>query len=926
MSIKLVKLVKGDDRYFDYKSEYVGITYDDFRGISGGGFGKRDMFVDERIMKAIVEICVYYNIQSVIITSSRRTKEFNSTLPNSSETSRHLYGEAIDFKFFSDDIILHDEYKKDIRGGSDLFVKLYALGVREFFFYKTFNHIAIESGKFQIKDYSKEPSDVVKKNVTKQVKSVERAVLPPVKDYYEYYVQDSGLSTISKLIQDPNSIIGTPKMSKKEILEYQGTTNMSNLYRLWDKYNIDQKNEFSTEYKSLTDKILAATTYSEKDEYIEQRKLVKPKFDDKLDYDINVGTMIIVPKNRTNLEVLSVTGKDIFLVQQNLTTFLSDELKALINDPTYVPAHEVKIINSSYSIRYLHVSFSCWIYIRSIDKILDISPFIISMDTKVSESGDFSFSLGEIDNIYNVEKFSDTLYSYIDKTVNDKYNLSYFHKYIQQNDIVFIRFEKLDIEKKRSIYDMNKWDMFIDKNELPNKIYDMIGLVDTCHESYNSVSAISTISVSGRDFSKLLSEDGSYFMPFALVNGAKDFFLNYNKDDTFFKRIFTTGQFMSTFTVLHRSIRDSLGFIFNQLTNTGVLPKNSDLFNSYKSSFNRITKKIEDRQSKTYVISNSNKEYLDSVEQNGVWKIIKMVIDHQLDSRRLANGELSNPDGPILELINKVCQFPFVEFWGDTIGDQFVFMARQPPYTKSQIQDYFKNNEIISVDADMFNDVSLDWESSYFTWYQVIPSDIGTLGSNQYTTAAFLPIVYFEEFANIFGIHKKVVPDAYIATSVLVGDQSKVNYDLFRDFLANDMKFLVESNMILPFTRKGTITIPGGDRRIKRGMWIYFAPTEEIFYVNSVSNSVSINGDTINRSTVINVDRGMKKKYVIDESGKKIDDKFINYFNIVNIDVIVDRLRIKLDNGKIGTSTISDNSKLINPNMLDFFLKRKQWE
>lgn len=176
-------------------------------------------------------------------------------------------------------------------------------------------------------------------------------------------------------------------------------------------------------------------------------------------------------------------------------------------------------------------------------------------------------------------------------------------------------------------------------------------------------------------------------------------------------------------------------------------------------------------------------------------------------------------------------------------------MSRQPPFTKSQIQDYFRNNDVIKVEADLFSDVSLDWENSYFTWYQIMATGMGTIGSNQYTTAAFLPIVYFEEFANIFGIHKKVVSDNYISTSVLVGDQSKFNYDLFRDFLANDMKFLIESNSILPFTRKGTITIQGGDRRIKKGMWIDFTPTDEIFYVSSVSNSVSITGDTIDRTT-----------------------------------------------------------------------------
>lgn len=926
--MSFVRISKGDSRYFDYKSDLVSITYNDFRGTKSGGFGDRDMYIDDRIMKAIVEICVYYNIQSVRITSSRRTKELNATLPLASENSRHLYGEAIDFQFYSDDIVLHADYKSDIQSKGDLYNILYLLGVREFFFYKTFNHIAIENKPVQIKDFSKDSSNVIKKNVSKSSVDIEKkkVVTPIVKDYYEYYLQDSSLNTISKLMNDSNSIAKISNITKDEFMNYKGTSDITNFERIWDKYSFEQKYEFSNEFKELTDLINSTNNYSLRDDYIEKRRLLKPKYNSSLDYVLNVGTLIIVPKNRANLEVLSATGKDLFLVQQDLSAFISEELKSLINDKTYVPTHSVKIKNSAYSINYLHVTLSCWIYIRSIDKIVDISPFVRSMDIKVSDIGDFSISLSEITDIYNVDKYGDTLYSYVNKGANNTYDLSYFHRYIQQNDIVFIRYEKLDIESDRSSNDMSNWNKFVEKSRLPNNIYDMIGLVDVVHESYSSSSMVSVLSVNGRDFSKLLVEDGCYFMPFALVNGAKEFFLNYNKDDTFFKRMFATGQFMTTFTSMHRSIRDSLGFVFNQLTNTGILSKSSDLFNAYKSSLNRVTNKIEDRQSKTYVISNSNKEYLDSIEQNGVWKIIKLVIDHQLDSRRLAGGELSNPDGSINEMISKICQQPFVEFWGDTIGDQFIFMSRQPPFTKSQIQDYFRNNDVIKVEADLFSDVSLDWENSYFTWYQIMATGMGTIGSNQYTTAAFLPIVYFEEFANIFGIHKKVVSDNYISTSVLVGDQSKFNYDLFRDFLANDMKFLIESNSILPFTRKGTIIIQGGDRRIKKGMWIDFTPTDEIFYVSSVSNSVSITGDTIDRTTTLTVDRGMKKKYIIDDSGRKLNNKSINYFDIINVDVIVDRLRIKLDGGKIGVSKISENSKLVNTDMLDFFLKRKQWE
>ena len=64
------------------------------------------------------------------------------------------------------------------------------------------------------------------------------------------------------------------------------------------------------------------------------------------------------------------------------------------------------------------------------------------------------------------------------------------------------------------------------------------------------------------------------------------------------------------------------------------------------------------------------------------------------------------------------------------------------------------------------------------------------------------------------------------------------NVDLFRQALAEDLKYSVESTCYLPFTRTGTITIKGGDRRIKRGTFIYFTPTNEIFYVDQVQHNL----------------------------------------------------------------------------------------
>ena len=884
----------------------------------GGGFGNTAFNLNLAVVAAIIVITRYYNLPKVQIKSTRRTPSHNAKTPHAADKSRHIFGDAVDFAFLFNSTfgkeVLHQQFKKDIQSKGELYQRLYDLGIREFFFYKSFNHIALEPGQpAQIKDYSNVASDVIKTNVT-PLKITEKKVIigPPVKEFYEYYYQDSRANTISLFLDLPNCVVSNTSMNKSQFLNYKGN-DKSNLDRIWDKYTNEQKYRFSSGYANLVTQELNATTDTAKDSYIEQRKQFRPTYDNSLDYEINTGTLLVIPKNLANIETLSATGKDLFMVQQDLKTFLYDEYQKIANDPTFVPTNKVKIKNSAYSINYQHITFSCWLYVRALDKIVNISPFVKSIDTVVGDGGGtFSISINDIFDLDSVQKYSETLYSYVQKTQGDVFEVSFFKKIIQQNDIVFIRYERLDIETDREIN--GTWSPYIEESELPNKIYDMIGLVDVCSETYSAGTAVSMINFSGRDLTKLIVEDGSYFIPFAMVNGGKEFFLNYNPEDSVFKRLFSSGEFMSLFTALHRTIRDSVGFIFNQLTNVGILPKGRNLFSAYG-----------DRQSKAYAISKANEQYLDSIEVNGIWKIIKVVVDNQLDDRRLNNGELSSPEGAIRDLISKVCQEPFVEFWGDTLGDQFVFMARQPPFTKEQILDYWDNNLVIDISADQISDVNLNWEESYFTWYQLQPLD-GLFGSDQFIAGTAMPIVYFEEYANLFGMHKKVVSDAYISYGVLSGDQQKTNIDLFRQSLANDLKFVIESNSVLPFTRKGTITISGGDRRIKKGTWVWFKPTDELCYVRSVTNSCSVSGDVLSRVTQISVDRCMKIDYLFGNSPKQIDGKDINYFDIINIDVILEQLQVKLADNSAQTSKTGVNQQLVNPKLFDFFSKRQQWQ
>lgn len=108
---------------------------------------------------------------------------------------------------------------------------------------------------------------------------------------------------------------------------------------------------------------------------------------------------------------------------------------------------------------------------------------------------------------------------YYAKSSFDDIESNYFNWLISSNDILFISFEKLDMELVKDFYkdeDGNPYqsgdtDNFKVSTKLANGIYDMIGLVDEVKVVTNSQSSDAYVEITGRDLMKLLIEDGSFF-------------------------------------------------------------------------------------------------------------------------------------------------------------------------------------------------------------------------------------------------------------------------------------------------------------------------------------------------------------------------------------------------------------------------------
>lgn len=302
-------------------------------------------------------------------------------------------------------------------------------------------------------------------------------------------------------------------------------------------------------------------------------------------------------------------------------------------------------------------------------------------------------------------------------------------------------------------------------------------------------------------------------------------------------------------------------------------------------------------------IEDSKTKFGDSFKRElmpGIWQIVKLVIDEQVLQRRIVDSSLSSANGPLLNFFRKVCQEPFVEFYMDTYGDMFYLTARKPPTDRvsilselsAQVVTESTNGEkttatIIDIEPEdvLFEDLSFS-DNEVVSWYHLIPQ-ANFSGDSEATSLTYLPAVYFPEYADIWGSRPLQIVHNYM--TMMPKDPNANGLDVAQKQAVEDMKYLVESNAYLPFTRKGTIKI-NGDRRFKYGNLIRYKMTGEIFRVEGVRQDYVTSDSNVDRITTLDVCRGMVEQLIygipaIDDNGDTIDG-YISYFNIINTNPI----------------------------------------
>lgn len=773
---------------------------------------------------------------------------------------------------------------------------------------------------------------------------------------------------------------------------------------------------------------------------------------------LKVGVRLAVEQQKVNRAGLLTQG--LAVVSNNVPLFKAQQLAQLESNEGYNPAVVTPPIQGQEAqgtMVEIYPDQTVWIWMRSLANasnqyqgvVFNITPFIQHISTsQAKDGGNFQITLPPLvmttrsdgswilsDN--NVQWYQDLeqvslqatgyvatgdLYSVVQQQVDESSphaepgqslvrNAMFFHTLIQPNDLVFIRYEALELEGAQRIADSS--DMCFNPADIPGRVYDMIGLVDVNVQSTAPQSNDVNTQIIGRDLAKLFIDDGAYFYYLEMSQGmlggpgsgssngitqrlSADSALQYlslyfnNTIENTFKFVInqlsnikiapdslfagygdrrntryvdtpdnqkynplddTTASLQSQAISSIASIRSDVGLalsapsaeatqdkaIFNELYRFLVAIRTANVrrtdalsgsntvgWNAFTyTNINGVAEQIQVDAYPQYFadnlfnilhtrvvsedttliqnidqiidITNAKPGYQPGLQQQlmpGIWQIIKLVIDEAVLGRKIIDSSLSSANGPLINFFRKVCQEPLVEFYMDTYGDQYYLTVRKCPTDRASILSELQTQvetegtetvtpAVIDIQRENVIQEELAWaDNDVVSWYHLTPQ-ANFLGNADAFSLSYLPAVFLPEYAAIWGSRPLQIAHNYLP--MMPKDPNTNGLDVAQQQAVEDMRYLIESTAYLPFTRKGSIKI-NGDRRIKYGNLIRYKATGEIFRVVGVRNDYAVSENTIDRTTTIDVERGMVEQliYGIPAGDGNSETNYFSYFNIVN--------------------------------------------
>ena len=192
---------------------------------------------------------------------------------------------------------------------------------------------------------------------------------------------------------------------------------------------------------------------------------------------------------------------------------------------------------------------------KGIGQYVDLSRYLISLSTSsTAEGGSFTLTLPIIntaaiddyftkvngkdkvyrqavkDNEFGSKSFYEKGKEFYSKTPFSSIESNYFNWLISSQDLLFISFEELEMEKIRKDKNADS-DSFDLETKIAGQVYDMIALVDSVKVVTDNVTSQAHVEVTGRDLMKLLIEDGSFFFNVSTTKSTSSVFANETQGD-----------------------------------------------------------------------------------------------------------------------------------------------------------------------------------------------------------------------------------------------------------------------------------------------------------------------------------------------------------------------------------------------------------
>ena len=687
---------------------------------------------------------------------------------------------------------------------------------------------------------------------------------------------------------------------------------------------------------------------------------------------VKSGTSLVIKRSLTDNggnRVDNAAGVSTQYVYNTSRTLLTEgsqfpELaKRLTNSPGYVPFDERKIGTKKIFPRFQVIVWSRARYFSGnsdAEPWVNISKYVNSINVNVSgNTGSFSLQVDNFEGVYNSETnlwdikgVTDYGDEYISKTFINKLDSdgvtrrtkSWFQFNLQENDLVFIKFEQLEGEN------------VVDNADPVGQWWDMVGMVREVDAKDDGTTTSRSVTISGNDLSKIFTDEDSYFDAYSIGHPASFFGGELGVTGRSARGIFIEDSYDL------KSISSAIEFVLAKIAFSKFIP------NEALSRFPNPTTKIR------IVVQEDNRTEEYELGLNGIWSLIEFFVDAGISDMIISDLSLAAPNGSVLQQFQKICQMPLVEYFTDTYLDRFFIIVRRPIWDKQSLEtiltnqgrlqdqtsliDYqaqqtgrqsnslpdvsqrqlgsvestggditqdatqnptlFESPLIVEIDEqDMISD-DLIFEEKGYAWYKITDKNFG----NAIEGSRLFPGIYLSEFGDIWGNTRLEVQTMYSDFSFLEDQTTEQTQQEYGENTLAQLRFIIETHVYLPFTRKGSITL-NGDRRVKKGNWIYYRPTNELFYVTGVQNSAQRGLET-SRNTVVSVERGMVRDYILGQTieinGQPVE---VGYFNLVDLDKIELSLKAAFQGGDL--SDIPNSQNFVNVEVFNFFLRRQQF-